>query len=79
MSYVLSLYVGDTYLDVHGGIDKDEPSLGIVGGVDIDDVFIANTEISVLEMIHRLDWAKFNDSVQAAYQTKDHAWKTYCY
>jgi hypothetical protein len=73
MSYVLSLYVGDTYLDVHGGIDKDEPSLGIVGGVDIDDVFIANTEISVIEMINSLDWAKFNDSVQAAYQQKDHA------
>ena len=73
MSYVLSLYVGDTYLDVHGGIDKDEPNIGIVGGVDIDDVFIANTNISVLEMIHSLNWAKFNDSVQAAYQQKDHA------
>jgi hypothetical protein len=73
MSYVLSLYVGDTYLDVHGGIDKDEPSVGYVGGVDIDDVFIANTEISVLEMIHSLGWDKFNDKVQAAYQQKDHA------
>jgi hypothetical protein len=74
MSYVLSLYVGDTYLDVHGGIDKDEPSVGHIGGVDIDDVFIANTEISVLEMIHSIGgWDKFNDSVQAAYQTKDHA------
>jgi hypothetical protein len=73
MTYVLSLYVGDTYLDVHGGIDKDEPSVGYVGGVDIDDVFIANTEISVLEMIHSLGWDKFNDSVQAAYQQKDHA------
>lgn len=73
MSYVLSLYVGDTYLDVHGGIDKDEPSLGIVGGVDIDDVFIADTEISVLEMIHSLGWAKFNDQVQAEYQSGDHS------
>ena len=73
MSYVLSLYVGDTYLDVHGGIDKDEPNIGIVGGVDIDDVFIANTNTSVLEMIHSLNWAKFNDSVQAAYQQKDYA------
>jgi hypothetical protein len=74
MSYVLSLYVGDTYLDVHGGIDKDEPDIGIVGGVDIDDVFIANTETSVLEMIHSIGgWDKFNDSVQAAYQTKDYA------
>jgi hypothetical protein len=72
MSYVLSLYVGDTYLDVHGGIDKDEPNIGIVGGVDIDDVFIANTNTSVLEMIHSLNWAKFNDSVQAAYQQRNH-------
>jgi hypothetical protein len=73
MSYVLSLYVGDTYLDVHGGIDKDEPDIGIVGGVDIDDVFIANTNTSVLEMVHSLNWAKFNDSVQAAYQQRNHA------
>jgi len=73
MSYVLSLYVGDTYLDVHGSIDKDEPNIGIVGGVDIDDVFIANTNTSVLEMIHSLNWAKFNDSVQAAYQQRNHA------
>jgi hypothetical protein len=73
-NYVLSLYIGDTYLDVHGFIEKDEPDIGIVGGVDIDDVFIANTEISILEMIHSIGgWDKFNDSVQAAYQTKDHA------
>ncbi len=73
MSYVLSLYVGDTYLDVHGSIDKDESSVGHVGGVDIEDVFIADTDTSVLEMIHSLGWDKFNDSVQAAYQQKDHA------
>jgi len=73
MSYVLSLYVGDTYLDVHGSIDKDEPSVGHIGGVDIEDVFIADTDTSVLEMIYSLGWDKFNDSVQAAYQQKDHA------
>jgi hypothetical protein len=73
MSYVLSLYVGDTYLDVHGGIDKDEPLVGHIGGVEIDDVFIANTEINVIEMINSLGWDKFNDLVQAAYQQKDHA------
>jgi hypothetical protein len=73
MSYVLSLYVGDTYLDVHGSIDKDDPTVGIVGGVDIDDVFIADTEISVLEMIHSLGWDNFNDKVQAEYQSGDHS------
>jgi len=73
-NYVMSLYCGDTYLDVYGSIDKDELDVGHVGGVDIEDVFIANTEISVLEMIHSIGgWDKFNDSVQAAYQTKDHA------
>jgi hypothetical protein len=72
-NYVVSLYCGDTYLDVYGSIDKNEPDVGHIGGVDIEDVCIADTEISVLEMIHSLDWAKFNDKVQAAYQQRDHA------
>jgi hypothetical protein len=73
-NYVVSLYCGDTYLDVYGSIDKDEPSVGHVGGVDIEDVCIADTETSVLEMIYGLGgWAKFEDSVQAAYQQRDHA------
>jgi hypothetical protein len=67
MSYVLSLYVGDTYLDVYGSVDKDEPDIGHIGGVDIEDVFIADTKISVLDMINSLDWAKFNDMVQSEY------------
>ena len=66
-NYVVSLYCGDTYLDVYGSVEKDEPDIGIVGGVDIQDVCIADTNTSVLEMIHSLDWAKFNDKVQAAY------------
>jgi hypothetical protein len=66
-NYVMSLYCGDTYLDVYGSIDKDEPDIGHVGGVDIEDVFIADTEISVLEMIHHIGWAKFNDLVQSEY------------
>jgi hypothetical protein len=72
-NYVVSLYCGDTYLNVYGSVDKDEPDVGYIGGVDIEDVCIADTETSVLEMIHSLDWAKFNDKVQAAYQQKDHA------
>jgi hypothetical protein len=66
-NYVVSLYCGDTYLDVYGSVDKDEPDVGYVGGVDIEDVFIADTEISVLEMIHALGWDKFNDKVQSEY------------
>lgn len=66
-NYVMSLYVGDTYLDVYGSVDEDDPTVGYVGGVDIEDVFIADTEISVLDMINSLDWAKFNDMVQSEY------------
>jgi hypothetical protein len=72
-NYVVSLYCGDTYLDVYGSIDKDEPSVGHVGGVDIEDVCIADTDTSVLEMINGLNWAKFNDNVQAAYAGRNDA------
>jgi hypothetical protein len=73
-NYVVSLYCGDTYLDVYGSVEKDEPDIGIVGGVDIEDVFIADTETSVLEMIHGLGgWAKFNDKVQEAYVSRNDA------
>lgn len=67
MSYVLSLYVGDTYLDVYGSVDQDDPTVGFIGGVDIEDVFIADTKISVIDMINSLNWAKFNDQVQSEY------------
>ena len=70
-NYVLSVYCGDTLLDVYGYEDKDEPDVGHVGGVDIEDVCIADTETSVLEMIHSLNWDKFQDSVQKAYQSGD--------
>jgi hypothetical protein len=73
-NYVVSLYCGDTYLDVYGSIDKDELSVGHVGGVDIEDVCIADTDTSVLEMIYGLGgWAKFEDSVQAAYAGRNDA------
>ena len=71
-NYVLSVYCGDTLLDVYGYTDNDEPDVGHIGGVDIEDVCIADTETSVLEMIHSLNWDKFEDSVQEAYQTGDH-------
>jgi hypothetical protein len=70
-NYVLSVCFGDTYLDVYGYGDEDEDDVGYVGSVDIEDVCIEGTEISVLEMIHSLNWAKFNDSVQEVYQTMD--------
>jgi hypothetical protein len=72
-NYVLSLYCGDTYLDVYGSVDKDDDTIGHIGGVDIEDVCIADTDTSVLEMIHSLGWAKFEDSVQAEYQSGDYS------
>lgn len=66
-NYVMSLYIGDTYLDVFGTVEEDDSSVGYIGGIDIEDVRIANTETSVLEMIHSLGWDKFNDRVQAEY------------
>jgi hypothetical protein len=73
-NYVLSLYCGDTYLDVYGSIDEDDDTVGHVGGVDIEDVCIADTETSVLEMIHGLGgWAKFEIKVQEAYAGRNDA------
>jgi hypothetical protein len=73
-NYVVSLYCGDTYLDVYGYVDEDEPDVGYIGGVDIEDIRIADTEISVLEMIHSLGgWAKFEISVQEAYAGRNDA------
>jgi hypothetical protein len=73
-NFVVSLYSGDTLLDIYGYVDKDEPDVGYVGGVDIEDVCIAGTEISVLEMIHGLGgWLKFEESVQEAYSSRNDA------
>lgn len=73
-NHVLSVYCGDTLLDVYGEIDQDEPDVGHVGGVDIEDVCVANTDISVLEMIISLGgWDKFQDCVQEEYSSRNDA------
>ena len=73
-NFVVSLYSGDTLLDIYGYIDRDEPSVGHVGGVDIEDVCIAGTETSVLEMIIGLGgWDKFQDLVDEAYASRNDA------
>ena len=63
-NYLMSIYCGDTLLDVYGEVDNDEPSLGHVGGIDIEDVCIADTDISVWEMLHSLNFDKFNEDAQ---------------
>jgi len=66
-NYLMTMYCGDTLLDVYGEVDNDEPSLGHVGGIDIEDVCIADTEISVWEMIHALDFDKFDKQAQESW------------
>ena len=63
-NYLMSMYCGDTLLDVYGYVDKDEPSVGHVGGIDIEDVCIADTDISVWEILHSLNFDKFNEAAQ---------------
>jgi hypothetical protein len=67
-NYIFTTYFGDTKLDIYGYTSKDEPSVGHVGGIeDIEDVCIADTQTSVLEMIHGLNWDKFESVIQQAY------------
>lgn len=58
-----SLYVGNTLLDVDFYMIDPEDDIGYTGDIEIEDVRIANTDISVLEMIHALDWDKFEKQV----------------
>ena len=69
-NYLMSMYCGDTLLDVYGEVDNDEPSLGHVGGIDIEDVCIADTDISVWEMLHSLNFDKFNEAAQMQWGNK---------
>jgi len=57
-----SMYCGDTLLDVYGELSAPESNIGYNGDIDIYDVRIANTDVSVFEMIHSLNWEKFNDA-----------------
>lgn len=68
------MYCGDTYLDVYGYVDKDEPSVGHVGGIEIEDVRIAESEISVFEMVQALNWEAFNEQAQTAYSERNDKW-----
>lgn len=72
-NYLCSMYCGDTYLDIYGSVDEDDHTVGHVGGIDIEDVRIAESEISVLEMIHGLNWAKFNQEAHEAYAGRNDA------
>lgn len=70
-NYLFSMYVGDTYLDVYGYVDEDEPSLGHVGGIEIEDVCTCDTKTSVWEMIIALNFDKFNEQAQMAWSERN--------
>ena len=59
-----SVYVGDTLLDVDFYMIEPEDDIGYTGDIEIEDVRIADTDISVLEMIISLDWDKFQKIVE---------------
>jgi hypothetical protein len=59
-----SVYVGDTLLDVDFYMIEPEDDIGYTGDVEIEDVRIANTDISVLEMVISLNWDKFQKLVE---------------
>jgi hypothetical protein len=59
-----SVYVGDTLLDVDFYMIEPEDDIGYTGDIEIEDVRIADTDISVLEMIISLDWDKFQKLVE---------------
>jgi hypothetical protein len=56
--YIGHLYVGDTMVDIHGYDGQ------------VEEVYIANTDINITELIHELNWDKFEKNA-------DHA--AYCY
>jgi len=70
-NYLFSMYCGDTYLDIYGYVDEDEPSVGHVGGIDIEDVCICDTTTSVWEMIHSLNFDKFNEQAQQSWAERN--------
>lgn len=61
-NYTTSMYYGDTYLDIYSESYSTE---------DVYDICIADTNISVWEMIHALDWDKFEKSLdEVMYQVR---------
>lgn len=58
-----SVYMGNTLLDVDFYMIEPEDDIGYTGDIEIEDVRIADTDISVLEMIIALDWDKFQKQV----------------
>jgi len=57
------LYIGDTQVDIHGYDNQ------------VEEIYISNTDINITELIHELNWDKFEkDADYAAY-----CYRTNCY
>lgn len=48
-TYLLSMTLGDTNLNIHGDADQ------------IEEIYIAGTDHEISELIHALNWDKFKD------------------
>jgi hypothetical protein len=53
-TYMLTMYLGDTLVDVHGCIDQ------------IEEIYIHDTDIEIFELINALDWDVFKAMVREA-------------
>ena len=53
--YILTMCLGDTYIDVHGDYDQ------------IEEIYIADTDHEIYELVHSLNWDKFKDSFKENY------------
>lgn len=47
--YLLTMFLGDTELDIHGDADQ------------IEEIYIAGTDHEISELIHALSWDKFKE------------------
>lgn len=52
--FMVTMCLGDTYLDVHGNTEQ------------IEEVYIHDTDIDVTEMLHTLNWDKFETRFEEA-------------
>ena len=63
--HITSMYCGDTYLDIYSESYSIE---------DVYDICIENTDISVWEMVHCLNWDEFKKQLgEALYEARKFA------
>jgi hypothetical protein len=53
--FILTMYLGDTKLDVHGSYEQ------------IEEIYLSGTDYEISELIHSLNWDKFEDQFKEVY------------